>query len=90
MADTITSTSTFEVGLEFKDNDGSTQRATIKIPNPKSNIDLRQAITSVFRGYTAIGFNDNNNSFHNVESDMIVTGSTTNETVRIIDIGVAD
>lgn len=86
MEDTIKSTATFEVGLEY--NDGTTtQKATIKIPNPKSGINLRDAITSAFTEYSGMGFYDSSNGFHSIKTDMIVTGSTTNETVRIIDIG---
>lgn len=87
MEDTIKSTSTFEVGIEYE-GATSTQKATIKIPNPKKNIDLREAINNAFTGYSGMGFYDETNEFHRITTDMIVTGSTTDETVRIIDIGV--
>jgi len=84
MADTIKSTSTFEIGLEFEDGN-DTQKTTVKIPNYKDNI-TKAGIIAAFSGNSGLGFYDSNNRYHNLNSDMFVTGSTVNETVRIIDI----
>lgn len=84
MADTIKSTSTFEVGLEFEDGN-DTQKTTVKIPNYKANI-TKEGIIDAFTGNGGLGFYDSNNQYHGLNSEMFVTGSTVNETVRIIDI----
>lgn len=84
MADTIKSTSTFEVGLEFED-ENDTQKATVKIPNYKANI-TKQQVIDAFTGSGGLGFYDSNNQYHGLDNEMFVTGSTVNETVRIIDI----
>lgn len=91
MADTITSSNSITIGFEYYDNDQSdTKTATMKISNPKSSIATKAQIQAAFTDSIFItGYDDYGNP-QILNSDSVLTASTTAQTVRNLDIGWED
>lgn len=86
MADTITSSKSLAIGIEF-DDAGTKRTSTVTLPNYRSTITESQ-IKNIFASQNVLiyGYDDNENPLP-VTSDNVLTASTTNQTINNIDIG---
>ncbi len=92
MADTITTSANLGIGLEYEelmsvDGKKETRTATITIPNYKSSITENQIKQAFGNQQVLIGGYDVNSNPIQINSDNVVTASTTNQTINNIDIG---
>lgn len=91
MADTITSSHTLNIGLEYIDPETSdTKNATLKMSNPKDNItkaDVQAAFNTQIFIY---GVDEEEGVPLYFDSDSVLTASTTDQTINNLDIGWVD
>lgn len=86
MADSITSSKTLSIGVEYTE-DKDTRTTTINIPNFRQSI-TEQQIKDVFTNQNVLIYGyDESGAAKPVKSENIVTASTTNQTIANIDIG---
>lgn len=86
MADTITSSRTLSVELEYTESDGDKKTATVKLPNHKDNL-TQQEITAAFTDSILIYGYDEEGAPQILNSDNVLTATTTNQTINNLDIG---
>lgn len=86
MADTITSSKSVAIGVEYPEG-GDTKKTTITLPNYRSSV-TEQGIKDAFNNQQVIiyGYNDQYEPQY-VTPEQIYTASTTNQTIKNIDIG---
>ena len=84
MADTITSSKTLAVGLEYEES-GTTKTATVKIPNYRANVTEAQ-IKAAFNNSILIYGYDEEGTPQYFNSDSVLTASTTNQTINNLEI----
>lgn len=86
MADSITSSANLTIGIEF-DDEGTTRTTSVTIPNYKANL-TRQEIKDIFDNNQVLIYGYDENIPKYIVGDNVVTASTTNQTIKVIDIGV--
>lgn len=88
MADTITSSRTLEIGIEYDsaDNTSGKRTATIKLPNYSTNVS-EQSIKTAFTGQNVIMVNGYGYDPALVTEENIYTAATVDQTINNIDIG---
>ena len=86
MADSITSSKSLSIGIEFDDL-GTKRTSTVTMPNYRSTITESQ-IKNIFASQNVLiyGYTEEGAALP-VTSDNVVTASTTNQTINNIDIG---
>ena len=86
MADTITTSESLGIGVEFMD--GTDKRtSTITIPNFRSSITETQIKQAFANQQVLIYGYDEQDEPEKIDSDNIVTASTTKQTINNLDIG---
>lgn len=90
MADTIKSSKSLAIGIEFQDAEGEKRTSTITLPNFKQNLTESQ-IKNAFNNQNVLiyGVSEQGNPEF-VTSDNVLTAATTNQTINNLDIGWED
>ena len=85
MADTVSSSNSLNVGLEYLDENAKTKTITLKVPNPKANITESQ-IKNAMNNFVSSGFllDPLGNAF---SSSSVATASTVTEQKIQLDVG---
>lgn len=90
MADTISSSSNLTVTLEYTNSDSETKTASFKIPNYSTYQATEETIKQQVGTALNQGLFVNADDGTALDSDSILTASTTNQTIRNLDIGWDD
>lgn len=90
MADSITSSQTLGIGIEYDDGGGA-KTTTINIPNFRRNV-TESEIKNAFQNNNVIiyGYDLTSGDPLPVLPENIVTAATTQQTINVIDIGVEE
>lgn len=94
MADTVTSSRTVEIGIEYESADTSgkttTRTVTVKLPNYKTTKMSKEDIKTAFTGQNVLMVNPYGSSPNIITEDQIYTAATVDQTINNIDIGWND
>lgn len=89
LADSIKTSNSLSIGIEYADSE-STKTTTITIPNFKDDLTEEQ-IKNAFNNQNVIIYGyDEQGEAQPVQSDNILTASTTHQTINNLDIGWED